>query len=105
MKKQEKICILLALVLLAGTALYFARPTKPVSFALHPISAPDAVGLNINTADQAALENIPGIGPVLADAILTRRAELDGFGSPDELLSVPGIGESRLAVIERYITY
>lgn len=105
MRKQEKLCILPALVLLLAAVLYFARPAEPAPFVQKPIAAPTAVGLNINTADRAALEDIPGIGPVLADAILTRRAELNGFSSPDGLLTVSGIGESRLAEIERYITY
>ncbi len=105
MKKQEKLCIWPALVLLLVTVLYFARPTEPDSFALRPIAAPTAAKLNINTADQTALEDIPGIGPSLADAILTRRAELGSFDAPDELLTVPGIGEARLAVLEDYITY
>lgn len=105
MKKQENICILLALALLLGAVLYLTRPAAPVAFALRPISEPDGAKLNINTADRAALEDIPGIGPVLADAILTRRAELGGSLNRDALLSVNGIGESRLAALECYITY
>lgn len=54
--------------------------------------------LDLNRAAAAELTRLPGIGPRLADRILTRREELGGrFGSVDELATVPGLGARKLA--------
>ncbi len=52
--------------------------------------------VNINTAGQAELEQLPGIGPVTAQAIIAFRSERGTFSSVDELLEVSGIGEPTL---------
>lgn len=59
--------------------------------------APADDGIDLNTADQAALETLPGIGPALAGRIIAWRDENGGFRSVDDLLAVPGIGEKLLA--------
>ena len=53
--------------------------------------------LNLNTATDAELDSLPGIGPSLAKAIVAFREAHGSFGSPDELLDVPGIGPAKLA--------
>lgn len=53
--------------------------------------------LNLNTATAAQLEELPGIGPVLAAAILEERERRGGFRSVNELRDVRGIGEKRFA--------
>lgn len=45
---------------------------------------------------------IPGIGPVLARAIVAERQENGEFGSVRSLLRVPGIGEKQLRKIEKF---
>ncbi|MFK5689555.1 helix-hairpin-helix domain-containing protein [Ornithinimicrobium sp. LYQ92] len=54
------------------------------------------VPLDLNTATQAQLEELPGIGPVTAGRILTWRDENGRFTDPTELLEVSGIGERTL---------
>lgn len=56
----------------------------------------DAV-VDLNSADQAALETLPGIGPSLAGRILAWREEHGRFGSVEDLLDVSGIGDGRFA--------
>ncbi|KQO65056.1 helix-hairpin-helix domain-containing protein [Curtobacterium sp. Leaf261] len=58
------------------------------------------VPVDLNTADQTTLETLPGIGPALAMRILAWREEHGRFQSPDDLLEVSGIGETRFADIE-----
>jgi competence protein ComEA len=54
---------------------------------------PPAVGLiNINTATQAELESLPGIGPSKAAAIIAYREEHGPFRRPEDLQEVSGIG-------------
>jgi competence protein ComEA len=60
--------------------------------------------VNLNTADQAALDTLPGVGPVTAEAILSWRDANGGFTSVDELLEVDGIGEATLADLAPHVT-
>lgn len=52
--------------------------------------------VDLNAADAAALDALPGIGPVLAERIVAWRAEHGRFTSVDELGEVSGIGPSTL---------
>lgn len=47
--------------------------------------------IDLNSADAAALQTLPGVGPVTAEAIIAHR-ETQPFGSVDDLLLVKGIG-------------
>jgi competence protein ComEA len=60
--------------------------------------------VNLNTATQAELETLPGVGPSIAGAIIAERDARGGFGTPRDLLDVRGIGESRLAQLEPLVT-
>ncbi|RIK17507.1 MAG: competence protein ComEA [Acidobacteria bacterium] len=60
--------------------------------------------LDLNTATQADLEELPGIGPVTAGHILAWRDEHGRFSRVDELLEVSGIGERTLAQLEPLVT-
>lgn len=60
--------------------------------------------ININTATSAQLENLPGIGPVIAQRIVDYRNAYGPYTSPGHLINVSGIGEKRLAAIWDYIT-
>lgn len=51
----------------------------------------------LNRATAADLEGLPGVGPVLAQRIVTYREENGHFREVEDLLGVPGIGESKLA--------
>lgn len=61
-----------------------------------PAGEGDAEVVDLNTADQARLETLPGVGPAIAQRILDWRAEHGGFHSVDELLEVSGIGPATL---------
>lgn len=52
--------------------------------------------ININTATAEELDELPGIGPVKAAAIVAWRDEHGAFRYPEELILVPGIGEKTL---------
>ena len=69
-----------------------------------PGSSSAAGVVALNQADQAALETIPGIGPVTASAIIAHRTEIGQFDSIDQLLEVTGIGPATLESMRPYIT-
>lgn len=60
--------------------------------------------VNINTATQAQLQKLPGIGEVLAEAIIEYREANGPFESIEELTEVNGIGEGRFEAVADQIT-
>ncbi len=60
--------------------------------------------LNINTADEAQLTSLKGIGPSKAKAITQYRQEHGLFKTVDDLKHVPGIGDKTLAALKPFIT-
>lgn len=55
--------------------------------------------VRVNVADAAELQELPGVGPVLAQRILDHRNEHGPFVAVEDLLEVPGIGEGKLAAL------
>lgn len=60
--------------------------------------------MDINTASETELTDLPGIGPALAGRIVSYREENGPFEAPEGLLEVSGIGEKTLAALLPYIT-
>ena len=71
-----------SLVLAAGAAVAAAAP------------------IDINSADQKALESLPGVGPSTAQEIIKGRP----YKSVDDLANVKGIGKSKLEKIRPLVT-
>ena len=65
--------------------------------------SPASGKININTATQAMLEELPGVGPATAVAIIADRSKNGPFRQPEDLMRVPGIKESRYALMEALI--
>lgn len=59
--------------------------------------------VNINTATQAQLEKLPGIGASIATRIINHRKENGKFQDVTEIKNVSGIGESKFNNIKNYI--
>lgn len=60
-------------------------------------------GLNINTATEAELQNLPGIGPVFAKSIVDYRTENGPFRNIEEIQKVSGIGPKTYENIKNLI--
>jgi competence protein ComEA len=70
-----------------------------------PETPPSAANpLNLNSATAAQLEQLPGIGPSKAQAILELRTKLGGFTAPEQLLEVKGIGPKTFEKLRSLIT-
>lgn len=61
------------------------------------------VKVNINTATLEELDNLPGIGPSLAERIIEYREENGKFNSIEDIQNVKGIGESKYNDIKEKI--
>lgn len=75
-----------------------------LSLALCPLAAMALEPVNINSADAAALQQVNGIGPSKAKAIIEYRKEHGAFATVDDLVKVPGIGEKSLANMKPQLT-
>ncbi len=71
-----------------------AAPSGPAGAGSSGIESPP---VNLNTADVAALDTLPGVGPVLAQRIVQWRQEHGPFASVQELNEVSGIGDKLFA--------
>lgn len=102
------------------TARYQPTRDLPVSMSVRneestPMNQPDTTEqteeknestkiININTATNEQLQELPGVGPTYAGRIINRREENGRFTSKDQLLEIKGIGDKRLARIKPLIT-
>lgn len=69
-----------------------------------PGDAPTTEVVNLNTADQEELDQLPGVGPVTAAKILSWRETHGRFSSVAELQEVDGIGPKTFAELEPLVT-
>ena len=60
--------------------------------------------VNINSAGETELEELPGVGPVTAAAIIDYRTQNGPFATVDDLIDVTGIGPSTLEQIRPFAT-
>ncbi len=91
----------LARVLVDGEQVLVGVPAAigaPVAGPGAPVPTQGAAGgpLDLNAATLDQLQNLPGLGPVLAQRIVDWRTAHGRFTNVDELQEVSGIGEQRL---------
>ncbi|MDR1062225.1 MAG: helix-hairpin-helix domain-containing protein, partial [Clostridiales bacterium] len=60
--------------------------------------------VNINTADEAELATLPGIGKATAGKIVEHREARGGFSTIEELMDISGIKEAKFNAIKELIT-
>ena len=90
----------LARPLVTGDHVQIPGPGDSVAVA----SGSDDGGLiSPNRAEVSQLEELPGVGPVLAERIVAHREANGPFQAVEDLLDVPGIGEAKLSAIRDLI--
>lgn len=72
--------------------------------AARPTELAVAAPVNLNTGDRAELQQVPGIGPGMAERILGHRRVHGPFQSVEELQSVPGVGDKTLDKLRPFLT-
>jgi competence protein ComEA len=93
----------LAQIVADGMKITVSRRGAPSS-GVQSGESPVVDAISLNSADQALLEEVPGIGPVTAAAIIEHRTRIGTFESLDQLLDVTGIGPATLESIRSYLT-
>ena len=97
---MKKLSLLVTLILvLAGC--FSVMPDQAAATTQSETTAGEKISgkININTADEAILSTLPGIGEKTAAAIISYRTDNGGFKSIDDLEQVKGIGSKKLAKI------
>ena len=93
----------LAMVLVDGSKVHVPAPGEMAVVAGSPSAAPSGP-LDLNTATAAQLDELPGVGPATAAAIIAYRAEHGPFSSVDALGEVRGIGPAKLDALRSLVT-
>jgi len=94
----------LALVMVLAGAAPLTVAAPGTSKATASASASETHPIDINTADGAAFESVPGIGKSLSQRILSFREKNGPFQTVDDLLKVQGIGEKSIQKLRPYLT-
>ncbi|MBA4493082.1 helix-hairpin-helix domain-containing protein [Paenactinomyces guangxiensis] len=81
-----------------------ASPTAGQDIDSFDKSKNPSAKINVNTATVQELQQLNGVGPSKAEAIVRYREEHGKFQSVDNLTDVPGIGEKTLAKFRDQIT-
>ena len=95
---QRRLVIIAAIIGVLSAAVLLVRQTADLSSDFGP--APGSLIVNINTATEAELQTIPGVGPTRAAQIVVGRP----YESVDELVRVVGIGEESLEGLRPFVT-
>lgn len=100
-RRLQILKLLVLVVALAGAAV---APSFAAAPPAAKAAASEAHPIDLNTADGAALETVPGIGKSLSQRILAFREKNGPFTSVDDLLKVQGIGEKSIQKLKPYLT-
>jgi len=82
---------------------YVMLPVNATDTDLADDTAPVDFRIDINTATESQLLDLPGIGEITARRIIDYRSEHGNFTSVENLLLVEGIGEKKLQEIETLV--
>ena len=93
------------LAVLALTALVAAHPfAQSAPAKSNPPAAKPAAIVNLNTASETDLQELPGIGSKVAARIVEYRTKKGPFKKIEELMNVQGVGEKSFLKLRSQIT-
>jgi competence protein ComEA len=100
-RKNPALLIRAAAILICAAALSWSAGA-PRALAAKKI--PPSTPVNINEATLKELEEVPGIGPTTAKAIIQFRTRSGRFRRVNDLLVIRGVSEGKLAKMRPYVT-
>jgi competence ComEA-like helix-hairpin-helix protein len=72
--------------------------------AAHAEKHPPSKPIDLNLANVKELEELPGVGPVMAQKIIDMRAKSGRFHRVEDLLAIRGISQKKLDAMRPYVT-
>jgi len=104
--RSQSLIALLVAACLTGGAVWFVAAGGLSGGLVHHDAAPavdSRFTVNVNTADETELAQLPGLGTAMARRIIDHRQEHGPFTTLDGLLDVPGIGPATLAAMRPHL--
>lgn len=98
------LCILMALYFRDRAAMERGAVETDVQVPQEELVPKPLPPVDLNTATAEELTALPGIGEELAGRIVAYREEHGPFETPEEVMNVSGIGESKFAGLKEHIT-
>lgn len=111
-RRERAVLLFLAATFIVGAGITVLRRQRLARLAAgSPIRVENAVDtthqsgglLDLNRAQAYELEALPGIGPKLAQRIISYREQHGGFKQLEELRKVSGIGPKRFATLKELV--
>jgi competence protein ComEA len=100
--------LLMVLAIVGAAALPAAAQQKAAAPGSKPTAAKTvataSAPVNLNTANQAQLESLPGVGAKAAQRILEYRQKNGSFKKIEDLMNVKGIGEKSFLKLKPLLT-
>ncbi|MEP6742910.1 MAG: helix-hairpin-helix domain-containing protein [bacterium] len=93
--------IVLTFTMISSGCARMSRSTNAKRADLSETNAP--LHINVNTASAKELEELPGIGPVIAERIVAYREQNGRFKRREELMMVSGVSEKKYEEIRSMI--
>lgn len=84
MREKIVVCLLFALITLVTLGIPYG------------LAAGSAAPVNVNQATALELQELPGIGPALAERIVAHREAKGAFKNAEQLAEVKGIGQKKM---------
>ena len=113
---EKKVLAVLTLFLILGIGVrWYQKENSKVDLRVVPSHELDYVKqkfeesrlkkkqVHLNTATSQELEELPGIGPKLAQQIIQYRETVKTFTSPEEVLKIKGFGKVRYENLRPYL--
>lgn len=104
LSRKLMVSTIVTIGLVASAGAWAATTTKASTAPVTASTAATTVPININTADLATIENIKGLGPTKAQAIVDYRTKNGNFQTVQDLQKVPGIGPKLFEKIQSQVT-
>ncbi|MCK4912842.1 MAG: helix-hairpin-helix domain-containing protein [Candidatus Omnitrophica bacterium] len=98
-RQERKVLLFMGFFILVVSLLRFFNVNSLVVNPTEVIN--QAQVININTANADSLQNIPGVGEVIAIRIVKYRNEFGKFKELDDLKKVKGIGSKKIKKLEK----
>ena len=98
-RQERKVLLIIGVFILATSLLRFFNTS---SLVVGPTEVIDqAQSIDINTASVDRLQDIPGVGEVIANRIIKYRNEFGRFTDLDDLKKVKGIGDKKIKRLKK----
>jgi competence ComEA-like helix-hairpin-helix protein len=101
-KQEAQVLLFVLAVSLAGSGAVFLSRTNSKVRAI-TVNWQDIGKVEVNSANQESLMSVPGIGKKIAQRVIERRKEKEGFKELADLKNIKGISEAKYEKIKGYL--